>query len=168
MKTSRKVITVIVLAVGIALIVMAADFLHKLASYTPLFLSGGPSEWQIESYGREKFVRQALEFQTAKKANAEFLQRFDVKRIEDYSPGVLLVCGENRKYIKGLYIDPEGYFEDTYGSGVSITFRSSHIGVAELKRRIPVGFDLRALGTAQEMYANDWNDYNSKAEPNGL
>jgi len=165
MKTSCKVITVVVVAVGIALMVITTNFLHKLASYTPLFLSSGPSEWQIESYGREKFVREALEFQTAEEASAEFLQRFDIKRIEDYSPGVLLVCGENRKYIKGLYVDPEGYFEDTYGSGVSIRFRSSHVGVAELKRRIPVGFDLRALATAQEMYAND-PDNAPEAEPN--
>jgi len=156
----------IVLAVGIALIVMAADFLCKLASYTPLFLSSGPSEWQIESYGREKFVREALEFGMTGTANPELARHFGVKRVELCDHGVLLVFGENRRYETGLYVDPQEQFQGTYGSGVSIAPRSGHIGVAQIKKRAYVGVDLKGLATAHEIYGNDYVDDMFQAEPN--
>jgi hypothetical protein len=166
MKTSRKVIMVIVLAVVIALIVMAADFLCKLAAYTPLFLSSGPSEWRIESYGREKFVKQALEFGTTNAVNPDLSRHFGVKRVEPCDHGVLLVFGENKRYETGLYVDLQEQFEGTYGSGVSITPRSSHIGVAQIKKRAYVGVDLKGLATAHEIYANDYVDGMFQTEPN--
>jgi hypothetical protein len=166
MKIAGKVITVVVMAVGISLLVVTADYLHKIFSYTSVLPVKYPSDRQINSYGREKFVRQALEFRTTEKANAELLQHFKIKRIVHHAPGVLLVCGENRKYMKGLYVDPAQYFEDTYASGVAISIRSSHIGVAEVKKRI-YG-DLKGLATAHEMYANDYVDGTFRTEPNGL
>jgi hypothetical protein len=78
MKIAGKVITVVVMAVGISLLVVTADYLHKIFSYTSVLPVKYPSDRQINSYGREKFVRQALEFRTTEKANAELLQHFNM------------------------------------------------------------------------------------------
>jgi hypothetical protein len=63
--------------------------------------------------------------------------------------------GTCSKYIKGLYIDPKETFEEVTGSGISIVPRSKHIGVAEIKKRIIVGTDIKGLGVAHSIYSND-------------
>lgn len=144
------------IVVGLIIAIIVIAYFYLLFEYTSALPVNNPSEYQIESYGRDKFVNQALEFKETGEMNEELSRTFRPKRIELYGYGVLLVFAENKNYIKGLCVEPEEYFGNSYGSGTAITFRSKHIGVVEVKKRIPVSGNLKGLGYASSnIDAND-------------
>ena len=133
--------------VVILLSVYVCYFVYEAIAYGPLILANIPSDARIDAYGRDKFVKQALEFETVGRINTELNDYFHPKRMMTFSCGVLLIFAENKKYVKGLYVESQPVFESGGGSGMYTTYRSKHIGVTEAKkRRLPVGTNLKGLG----------------------
>jgi len=155
MKKFKTVLKIVLISVGVIAISFFGFVLYCLYTYTSIIPSNNPSEFQINSYGKGKFVKQALEYKTTETINPELSNTFHPKRIELYDDGVLLVFAENRGYIKGLYVSPQAKFEEAFGSGLYFAYRSEHIGIVEIKKRIPCDNpDLKGLG----YYSNHPNE----------
>ena len=164
MRMQKKIVISVAVLVGMIMTIAIGIHLVNLFNYTSALPVKYPSEQKIESYGRDKFVTQVLEFKTAGKADSELLQAFKPIRIEDYGEGVLLVFAENEKYIKGLYIDPKEHFDNITGSGVAIIHRSKYIGIAEIKKREVGSIDLKGLGVSNEINSTDLDENDDPLE----
>ena len=95
-----------------------------------------PTNSKIEKYGVEKFSSQCFAFLQTNVANQELINYFKPKEIKKYSAGVLLVFSESRKYIKGIYFDPEN-FDNLGGSGHETEKWYNKIGWISIKKREP-------------------------------
>lgn len=162
MQTQKKILISVSLLACTIIVIATGIFLVNLFTYTSVLPAKYPSEQKIESYGRDRFIMHSLNFKIAGKADNELLRTFKPLRIENFGDGVLLVFAENKKYIKGLYIDPKERFDNIDGSGVTLLYRSKNIGIAEIKKREVGNSDLKGLGVSNE---NNSIDYEASVGP---
>ena len=99
-----------------------------------LVMGCSPGKKDVEEYGYEKFTRQVLSFKETEILDQEIISEFSPQEARAYMNGVLLVYSESRRYIEGIYVDPED-LDGMGGSGLSVTPWFKNVGWIAIKKR---------------------------------